>query len=109
MKVTTIGVVSAAILMMAAGVALGIAQAGGNQSVSPVWIAQAQIETGNLPEPNQQGFVPEGTYTGTDWQVRGAVETGSLPYKNDLNDLDHSNVPMEGNVHQYWGSDNPSK
>lgn len=113
MKPSAIGMVLAAILMIAAGVALGIAQAVGNPSVSPVWSIQDQIETGNLPEPVQaaqssEEFVPEGNYAGTDWQVTGPLETGGLPQEGDASDLDHSDVPVEGNIHQYWGSDNPS-
>jgi hypothetical protein len=92
------------------------------------------VETGNLPEAtqtaqapasdaiaensegqeipqkptSQQEMVPEGNGSGNDWQVRGPIETGSLRDSSEVNDLDHSNVPMEGNVSQYWGSDNPS-
>ncbi len=123
MKTSSIGIVSGAILMLVAGVGIGTAQAAGNQSDSPAWSIADQIETGNLPEPTQVAesqqmgevvegqsveFVPEANFAGVDWQVRGAVETGSLLDKNDVTDLDHSAVPIEGNIHQYWGSDNPS-
>jgi hypothetical protein len=79
MKPSAIGIVSAAIPMIAAGVAPGIAQAGGNQSVGLVWSIQEQIETGNLPEVEQTAqspreFVPEGNYSGMDWQGTGPVE-----------------------------------
>jgi hypothetical protein len=150
MKTSTIGIVSAAILIAVAGVGLGIAQAGGNPSGNPALTLQEQealgqssssspyvadlVETGNLPEPTQiavspaddsiaenpedqeipeaaissQESVPEGNGSGADWQARKPVETGSLPDQSDVNDLDHSNVPLEGNVHRYWGNDNPS-
>jgi hypothetical protein len=113
MKTYTVGIVAAAVLMLAAGVGFGIAQAAGNQSDSPVWSIQDQIETGNLPESIQvaqlsQELVPEGNWSGTDWQVSGPIETGNLPDVSEENDLDHTSGPMEGNVHQYWGSDNPS-
>jgi hypothetical protein len=99
MKTSSIGIVSGAILMLVAGVGIGTAQAAGNQSDSPAWSIADQIETGNLPEPAQ---VAESQ------QIREPVETGSLPDKSDVTDLDHSALPIEGNIHQYWGSDNPS-
>jgi len=108
MKTSTIGIVSAAILMLVAGVGIGIAQADGNHAIGEAmgWQAVEQgsssdpynvdllVETGNLPEPidaavtNNIGeamegqaveFVPEGNWAGTDWQARGPVETGAIP------------------------------
>ena len=63
MKTSTMGIVSAAILMVVAGVGFGIAQAGGNQPYDPM-----------LSFGDQD--VPPSLDVG---QVRGAVETGSLP------------------------------
>jgi len=127
MKTSTLRVVWVAILaLLAAGVGPGIAQAGGNSSDNPAWTAQDQaaadqykdflagpIETGEMPEAmhvaqSGEEFVPEGNRSGTNWQSTEPVETGSLPDMSDVNDLDHTNVPSEGNVYQYWGSDNPS-
>jgi hypothetical protein len=105
----------------------------GQGSSSSPYVADL-VETGNLPEPTQiamesvgdssaenpedqeisQGekppleSAPEMKRSGTDWQTRGAVEVGSLPEQSDANDLDHSDVPREGDIYRYWGSDNPS-
>ena len=120
MKIPGIGIASAAILMLAAGVGIGIAQAGGNQPYDPMlsfgdqdvnpyadagqaveqgassdpYNVDLLVETGNLPEPSSVAetdtigeimewlaveFVPEGNWAGTDWQVRGPVETGAIP------------------------------
>jgi hypothetical protein len=65
MKISMIGIVSAAILMVVAGAGFGIAQAGGDQ-----------LE--NRTSANQE-FVPEDNWSGTDWQTRGPVETGAIP------------------------------
>jgi len=113
MKTYRIAVVVTAVLMVAAGVGIGIALAEGNPSDGPAWSIQEQIETGNLPEPtmgprSQQDFVPEDNYSGTDWQVAEPVETGSVPDMREANDLDHTDIPREGNVYRYWGADNPS-
>ena len=101
MKTSWTGIVLAAILVIVVGVGLGIAQAAGDQ----------------------QEFVPEGNYSGTDWQASGPIETGSMsepsqgeqlqqvsgpietgivPAQSDVNDFDHSDLPLEGNTHQYW-------
>jgi len=127
MKANRIGVLFSAILMVVAGVGFGIAQAGGNQAEQPVSSFEDQaalgnggssspyntdllVETGNLPEPGQAEsaiVMAEADMYG-DAQLRNPIETGSLPDRSDENDPDHSNVPSEGNIHQYWGSDNPS-
>jgi len=113
MKPSIFGIVAAAILIAVAALSLGIAQAGGDQSLRPVWNIDEQIETGNLPEPamerpSQQEFVPEANYSGTDWQLGGPVETGSVTEMSGVTDLDHTDIPREGNVYRYWGADNPS-
>jgi len=126
MKTSWMGAVLAAILMVVAGVGLGVAQAGGNSSDNPAWTAQDQaaadqykdflagpIETGEMPEATHvamsgEEFVPEGNYSGTDWQLGGPVETGSVPEMSGVTDLDHTDIPREGNVYQYWGAENPS-
>jgi hypothetical protein len=120
MKTSIVGILAAAILMLLAGAAFGIAQAGGNQPYDPmlsfgdqdvypssdVWQAREAVETGSLPAgSNAVGnqpydptlsfgdqdvppsldmgqaveFCPEDCFAGTDWQTRGAVETGAIP------------------------------
>jgi len=127
MKTYKVGLVSAAFLMVVAGVGLGIAQAAGVHSDSPVLSFEDQaaldqgssssskdvdllVETGNMPEPSgpDSAIVTSEGDTYRDAQMRGPIETGSLPDRSDENDPDHSNVPLEGNIHQYWGNDNPS-
>ena len=92
MKRSRIGVVLAVMLMVVAGVGLGIAQAGGDQMAG-------------YAEP---GISADSTQATESHQVTGPIETGSVTDQSDVNDLDHSNVPQEGNISQYWGSDNPS-
>ena len=79
MKTSAIGMVSAAVLILAAGVGFGIAQAGGNQSYDPMLSFGDQDVNPNADMGQAVEFVPESNYAGTDWQVRGPVETGSLP------------------------------
>ena len=123
MKTSAIGMVSAAILLVAACVGLGIAQAEGTHSDSPVLSFQDQeaigqgtspipyvadlVETGNLAEPGSadgiqlssesQEFVPEGNWSGTDWQVRGPVATGNLP---EMGNADSPIVETEGDMYR---------
>ena len=87
MKTTTIGIVSAAILMVVAGVGFGIAQAAGTHSEQPVLSFEDQEATQaatsaaddiRLSSAGQE-FVPEDNWSGTDWQARGPVETGAIP------------------------------
>lgn len=104
MKASGIGIVPAAILMLAAGFGIGIAQAGGNQPYDPMrsfgdqdvnpyaGVGQAVeqgassdpynvdllVETGNLPEPSnvaETGTIEEFA----EWKTRGPVETGAIP------------------------------
>ena len=78
MKTSIAGIVSAAILMVVAGVGFGIAQAAGNQSYDPM------LKFGD------QDVNP---YVDMDWQAREAVETGSLPAESHS---DSSAVEIEG-------------
>jgi len=85
MKTSTMGIVSAAILMVVAGVGFGIAQAAGNQSYDPT------LKFGD------QDVNP---YIDMDaWQAREALETGSLPAGSDA---DSSKVATEEDVYQGW-------
>ena len=87
MKTSSVGIVSAAVLMVVAGVGFGIAQAAGIHSEQPVLsfedqeAAQAATSAADdiqLSSANQE-FVPEDNWSGSDWQTRGPVETGAIP------------------------------
>jgi len=71
MKTSTMGIVSAAILMVVAGVGFGIAQAAGNQSDNPPFTLEDK-ELGGQYKDYMGGF-----------SAREAVETGSLPAGSD--------------------------
>ena len=86
MKTFTMGIVSAAILMVVAGVGFGIAQAAGNQSYDPM------LKFGD------QDVNP---YVDMDWQAREAVETGSLPAESNVDYS--SNIATEEDVYQGSG------
>ena len=87
MKTSTIGIVSAAVLMVVAGVGFGIAQAAGIHSEQPVLSFEdqeaAQAATSAAGDiqlaSTGQEFVPEDNYSGTDWQMREPVGTGAIP------------------------------
>jgi len=91
MKTSTIGIVSAAFLMVVVGVGFGIAQAGGDLLDNRAWtlekwiseypndeVATSAAGDIRLSSANQE-FVPEDNWSGTDWQTRGPVETGAIP------------------------------
>ena len=91
MKTATIGIVSAAFLMVVVGVGFGIAQAGGDLLDNRAWtlenwiseypndeVATSAAGDIQLSSANQE-FVPEDNWSGTDWQTRGPVETGAIP------------------------------
>ena len=87
MKTFTVGIFSAAILMVVSGVGFGIARAEGTHSEQPVFSFEDQEfpQVANSPADDMQQtsagkvFVPEDNWSGTDWQTRGAVETGAIP------------------------------
>jgi len=91
MKTSTVGIVSAAILTVAAAVGFGIAQAGGDPSDNPTWTLQDQeaVEqyqdysvgpyTLALPSANDFDYGADGSPSSDVAQSRGAVETGSVP------------------------------
>ncbi len=108
MKASSVGVVSAAILMVVAGVGFGIAQAVGTDTIGEFmeWQTLEQgsssssyvetrpvlaFEDQEIPQvakspaddmqlaSDGQEFIPEGNWSGTDWQARGPVETGAIP------------------------------
>jgi len=102
MKTSTVGTFSAAILMVVAGVGFGIAQAGGTHTERPVsgFENKEALDQGDssshyvesrpvlafddpadgmrLAEEGRE-FVPEGNWSGTDWQERGPAGTGAIP------------------------------
>jgi hypothetical protein len=67
MRTSKVGIVAVAILLGVTGISFGIAQAAGTHSEQPVLSFE------------DQEFVPEGNWSGTDWQARGPVETGAIP------------------------------
>ena len=79
MKTSAIGMVSAAILILVAGVSLGIAQAAGNQSYDPMVTFGDQDVNPYINAGQSVEFCPEDCFTATDWQISGAVETGAIP------------------------------
>jgi len=87
MKTSSVGIVSAAVLMVVAGVGFGIAQAAGIHSEQPVLSFEdqeaAQAATSAAGDiqlaSTGQEFVPEDNWSGSDWQTRGPVETGAVP------------------------------
>jgi hypothetical protein len=101
MKTTMLGIVSAAILMVVAGIGFGIAQAAETHADRPVldFEDQGTLEQGISSNSylesrpvldfgdqeliqvakSPQEFIPEGNWSGTDWQARVPVETGAIP------------------------------
>jgi hypothetical protein len=63
------------ILILAVGVFIG-ALAGG--AMADFLGESPQSEQGLLSSEGRD-FVPEGNWSGTDWQARGPVETGAIP------------------------------
>lgn len=96
MKTSTMGMVSAAILIIVAGVGFGIAQAGGNQPYDPMLSFGDQdvnpyMDVGQATEAVGTGSMPACSYDTTLCfgdndvnpyivvQAREAVETGAIP------------------------------
>jgi hypothetical protein len=87
MKTSTMGMVSAAILMVVACVGFGIAQAGEYRSEQPIislegMEAMEAVETGSLPACSYDTTLCFGDNDVNPYivvQAREAVETGSLP------------------------------
>jgi len=87
MKTYNVGIVAVAILLGLTGIGFGIAQAAGTHSEQPVLSFEDQEATQGATSPAEdmqlasggQEFVPEGNWSGTDWQARGPVETGAIP------------------------------
>jgi hypothetical protein len=89
MKTSTIGIVSAAILMVAAGVGFGIAQAGETHTIGEYmeWQTPEQSSSSSSQE------VPEWVNSPTaDTEMQNPTETGSLP---DESNSDSSTVEIE--------------
>jgi hypothetical protein len=104
MKTSPVGLVSAAILMVVAGVGFGIAQAGGGPSDNPAWTLQDQ----EAVEQYQDYLV--GPYTedrpvlsfGDEMQLRNPTDTGNLPTESNAD----SSIPeTEENMHRTGGED----
>jgi hypothetical protein len=91
MKTSKVGMVAVAILLGVTGIGYGIAQAGGTHSEQPVLsfenqeipqVAKSPADDILLTSAGQE-FVPEDNWSGTDWQTRGPIETGSLPAESN--------------------------
>jgi len=89
MKISTVGIVGAAILMAMAGVGFGIAQAG---------------ETHPAGEVMEQQTPKAATSPADDIQLGKPIETGRLPGKSDA---DSSKVTIEGRTYseRVWKGD----
>ena len=81
MKTSTVGLVSAAILMVVAVVGFGIAQAGGNQSDNPAWTLQDQEAVEQYQDYAVGPYAEDRPVLsfGDEMQLRNPVETGSIP------------------------------
>jgi hypothetical protein len=89
MKTSLVGIVSAAILMVLAGVGFGIAQAGGNYTDGPVLSFEDQeayeqsIVSSSyaraLPSGIDLDYAADGNPSSDVAQARGPVETGAIP------------------------------
>ncbi len=75
MKTSTVGLVSAAILMVVAGVGFGIAQAGGNHTIGEFMEWQT-LEQGSSSSPSVENHP---VLAFDDMQLENSTETGSLP------------------------------
>ena len=112
MKTSTMGIVAAAILMVVAGVGFGIAQAGGNYMDGPVLSFEDQEAYGQsivsspyamaLPSAIDLDYGADGNPSSDVAQVRGAVESGSLP--DEIN-ADSSIPETEENMPRTGGED----
>jgi hypothetical protein len=87
MKMSNIGMVAVAILLVLTGIGFGIAQAGGTHSEQSVvsfedqeipQVAKSPADDMQLTSAGQE-FIPEDNWSGTDWQTAGPVETGAIP------------------------------
>jgi hypothetical protein len=117
MKAYRIGVILTAILMVVAGIGFGIAQAAETHAIGEFMEWQT-VDQGSSSSRNvgsspvsgleDQEILKVAQSPPDDIQLNNPIETGSLSDQSDMNDFDHSNVPLEGNTTQYWGSDNPS-
>ena len=87
MKASTVGIVSAAVLMVVAGVGIGIAQAAGTHTDKPVLSFEDQevLEQGISSSPNAEITLAGGSHlerpvlSFEDQEVREPVETGAIP------------------------------
>ena len=79
MKVSTVGLVLGAILMVVAGVSFGIAQAGGNHMDGPVLSFDDQEALGQDTSSSLYAEDRPVLSFGDEMQFRNPTETGSLP------------------------------
>jgi hypothetical protein len=118
MKMSKVGVVAGAFLIIVAAIGFGIAQAGGNHSDRPVLNFQDQEALGNLPDHSHIAYnhtigefmewqtieAAGGSHSEAPvlsfedvTQLRNPTETGSLP---EMGNSDSSIVETEGNMHR---------
>jgi len=93
MKTSIVGIVSAAILMVVAGVSFGIAQAAGNHADGPVLSFEDQEALGQDSSSSLYAEDRPILSFGDEMQLRNPTETGILP---DASHADSSIVEIEG-------------
>ena len=97
MKISTVGLVSAAILMIVAVVGFGIAQAGGIHTDAPVLSFEDQEALGQGSSSSSYTEDRPVLSFGDEMQLRNPTETGSLPDESHANS---SIVETEGNMYR---------
>ena len=92
MKTSTLGIASAAILMVVAGVGFGIAQAAGNQSYDPM-LKFGDQDVNPYIQQDVHPYAAEDMYRG--WGI----------YEWGHKDLEEARGATEENMYRVWGND----
>jgi len=81
MKMSKVGIVAVAILLVVTGIGFGIAQAGGTHSEQPV-LSFEDMEALDQGSSSSSEEVPQWANSpAEDTQMQNPIETGSLPYE----------------------------